>query len=553
MKNSVLIFLFVLPCLLTAQDKKQKDDSFPFSDLNKSNVSLGKMEASEMPRLLSLAKVWGLLKYRHPSVAAAKINVDKKLMAILKEFRNRKFDKKLEEWITSFGEVRDFPQRRKPSYEVLNYPEFGWIKRSEDINENAANYLLNLLNAPVSKDHLHFTINANGSVDLHENAHKNLNVDDQGMRLLSLIRYWNAVEYFYAHKHDQSDDWDSAFINYASFIINAQSEAEFHAAFKALMSSTKDQQATFRHLENPSRRPDFDLSMVENKPIVTQVGPSYKGGIKLVAGDRISHINGISVKELITNQRLSGSSDAANDAQLINTLFSTTDESMDIKIVRDEVFYELNAPTYTPDYFEDLYSGSSSISYATDSTLIISPYLFNEELDQTKLKSMFDGAQKIIIDCRFKAGQNENGRLNALMNIPSDDFFLISHVNPHNPGQFYVVENGFTFEADSTLAEKELIIFIDENTKGPISKDILFLQSNYGATLVGKASNQFNSTSATIKMPGNNICTLTCQGIYDKDKNPISKSGLSPDISVNYSTFDLRQKSDVWKLVIGVR
>ena len=73
-------------------------------------ITQAKQSLTETEKLATTAKVWGFLKYYHPTVASGKYDWDKELFNILfqvEKAKNKKeFSEVIENWIASLGEVK---------------------------------------------------------------------------------------------------------------------------------------------------------------------------------------------------------------------------------------------------------------------------------------------------------------------------------------------------------------------------------------------------------------------------------------------------------------
>lgn len=73
-------------------------------------ITQAQQSLTETEKLATTAKVWGFLKYYHPTVSSGKYDWDKELFTILPKIekaKNKKeFSEVIEYWITSLGEVK---------------------------------------------------------------------------------------------------------------------------------------------------------------------------------------------------------------------------------------------------------------------------------------------------------------------------------------------------------------------------------------------------------------------------------------------------------------
>ncbi|MDY3513717.1 hypothetical protein PG303_10895 [Riemerella anatipestifer] len=68
---------------------------------------------------------------------------------------------------------------------------------------------------------------------------------DKNMRLLSLFRYWNFIEYFFPYKYQTDENWNSTLKNLLPKFVNAQSEQDYNLANLEMISKIDDSHAYY--------------------------------------------------------------------------------------------------------------------------------------------------------------------------------------------------------------------------------------------------------------------------------------------------------------------
>ena len=102
-----------------------------------SKVTFAQNDLSETEKLAATAKVWGFLKYYHPSVAGGKYNWDKQLFEILPKVKSSTSKEQLSQiyidWIDNLGKVgkcKKCGQEQDVPYFVKNF-DLNWIKNNK--------------------------------------------------------------------------------------------------------------------------------------------------------------------------------------------------------------------------------------------------------------------------------------------------------------------------------------------------------------------------------------------------------------------------------------
>ncbi len=191
--------------------KAEADKSFDMG----SGISNFTVNPTNIENLAILGKVWGFLKYYHPTVAKGDYNWDYELFRILPEIIRSQSDlqinKILLNWITSLGE---FPREEsdKADTSLINLlPDFTWINNSKFGEE-----LIGKLNAirkakrPNEHYYIDFVPGVGNPQFKNEKPYTQITLmTDAGYRLLALFRYWNIIQYYSPNKNLIEENWNN--------------------------------------------------------------------------------------------------------------------------------------------------------------------------------------------------------------------------------------------------------------------------------------------------------------------------------------------------------
>ncbi|MFT7032869.1 MAG: carboxyl-terminal processing protease [Cyclobacteriaceae bacterium] len=194
MRNTILIFLTIIIC---------------------SNINLAQSSLSETEKLVATAKVWGFLKYYHPKVANGEFNWDKQLFEFLPKVKNAPDKERLSQvyidWIDKLGEVKKCKKcAQKKEYEHFDKNfDLNWLENNQIFTSELSEKLKFIeKNRHQGKKYYVASNGKIGNVTVtNEIDYKEFDWKDENLRLLTLFRYWNIIEYFFPYKYQTDTNW----------------------------------------------------------------------------------------------------------------------------------------------------------------------------------------------------------------------------------------------------------------------------------------------------------------------------------------------------------
>ncbi|MCF2505201.1 hypothetical protein L0663_17545 [Dyadobacter sp. CY107] len=277
---------------------------------NGSGFTITKLSPAQITELANIGKLWGFLKYHHPAVASGDINWDYELIRILPQIKANvpvtEKQKALFKWISKLGSVKAGDKYTIADNAVLK-PALDWINEA-GFGKELETRLDTIKKALRTEDSYYIgLVPGVGNPDFrNENPYANMPYPDAGFRLVSLLRYWNMIEYFFPYKHLIKEDWHAVLLEFIPKFVNAGDETAYKLAALELITRVKDTHANVYN-QSPSLDAHFgkryaaaQLSFVEGKPVVTDyynASLAQQSGLKV--GDVIEKINEKNVSELV--------------------------------------------------------------------------------------------------------------------------------------------------------------------------------------------------------------------------------------------------------------
>jgi hypothetical protein len=179
-------------------------------------------------KLASLCKIWGFLKYYHPEVAKGKFNWDQQLMDHMNQLDSLENKEDLSNfylnWINDLGDVKKCSKcDRMPKDTFTKNLDFQWINDS-DLFTGQLIQKLNYIKENRNQGTNYYVSSAKGggnTIYMNENAYKDSIYPSMNMRLLSLFRYWNIINYFFPYKYKTNENWNNVLTEMIPVFENA--------------------------------------------------------------------------------------------------------------------------------------------------------------------------------------------------------------------------------------------------------------------------------------------------------------------------------------------
>jgi hypothetical protein len=278
---------------------------------NGSKLSGIVLTKSKIEDLDVLGKIWGYLKYYHPSIANGEYNWDYELFRILPKVIDVKNQKErnliLNSWVSSLGDFETIEIDSEDSAEVKLTPDLSWINQKA-LGPELMKSLIRVKSAKRPSEHYYIGKAAGvGNPEFkNERPYGSMSYPDQGFRLLCLYRYWNMIAYYFPYKNLIGEDWNEILGEYISRFINSSNELEYKINSLSLIARIHDTHANIWGMDNTlnefkgKKYSPLEITFVENKAIVTNYFDKAKGektGLKI--GDAIETVDNKTIDEIL--------------------------------------------------------------------------------------------------------------------------------------------------------------------------------------------------------------------------------------------------------------
>ena len=295
-----------------------------------------------LDNLETLARVWGFVKYHHPAMADTTIHIDYELFGLLPRVAHAKKAERnriLLEWIDGFGsyEVDTTYQRELAKIDHIVINDFSWVEDTVRLGGDLSRTLFGLRTA-VQRGNKFVSASDNGiTVQLYDDSFPEYNYKspfDAGYRLLSLFRFWNAIDSYCPNRNINDTPWDEVLTAYIPQMI-LYKNSNYIITLLELYAELDDTHAfgpyyvMFGH-----KRANVVAKIIDNRLIVTA---TYQNDL-LIPGDEIISVANQSVSDIIqkTKRYTSQSNKSTLLRDAADYIFYTRKDSLNIIYQRNK-------------------------------------------------------------------------------------------------------------------------------------------------------------------------------------------------------------------------
>lgn len=521
-------------------------------------------DSKDISNLTLLCKVWGYLKYYHPSVVEGKYNWDKELIKlmpqVLKSGSKAERNKLLSEWVASLGEFgQDTLSEINPD-SVKMYPDLDWIKDRKELGTLSTQLeKIKTAKRPYDKSHyVAFVKGVGNPVFSNEETYPDMSYPDTSYRLLTLFRYWNIIQYYYPYKYLIGESWQNVLSEFIPQFINAKDELEYKLTLLKLIVRIHDSHAGLSDKTLRKQTGEYivplHVSFIEGKPVLTDtlIDISEKN-YPLQIGDIILKVNGKPVEKIIS-EKLLYAVGSNLPTQLRNlSLGLLRDSTKNIQVTfkrgdkvfsKDVVCYSIFSPNThnIGQKNKPVYSLMKNIGY-----LYLGSTVGGTVPD-------FMNTKGLIIDLR--CSPNQKG-VKGYMNLQQlyerpVSFVKFTSTSFLRPGSFkYIQEYNTDFAKNiSSIPERngfyqgKVIILVNEFTQSHAEFMAMLYQCSPTATTIGSTTAGADGNASIIPLPGNLQTMITGIGVYYPDGRETQRVGIVPDIVVKPTIKGIRAGKD---------
>lgn len=531
--------------------------SFRFSCLMLTILSLHARSQSSSPQqhIATFCKVWGFMKYHHPSIAEGKLDWDSVFLQNIRSIKNAGsttiLNKTLETIIDQAGMVKSQPKRNMPDDLFrANQVSTDWFVKSGTLSRSIREKLKFIWDNSHQRENkyiklAHLTADYSG-----EKNYEEMGFPDEDHRLLFFSRFWNIINYYAPYKF-LAENWETVLNHFIPKIILARDSLSYYKTLQELCKSLKDGHAQLALRDNQSLTDlifgnymiPFYCQIVDEKVVIRKVmNDSIARVSNLQRGDIILKIDNKAIHEIIASRRkhISASNAAGENHQLSRYLLDGSRPSAELLIKRGNKTVKSSItriPTAQRDWGAFINYTYNDVGYrkVNDSVLIIyAMQIWKGNIDS--MKKLISGSKVVIFDVRNYPQNDEFYYItDPFLSKPQTiDYTTIAI--PDLPGLFkWNLNENKVGRINNDPFKGKVIILADERTQSQGEYSCMVLQTIPGAITIGRQTAGADGVVTRVPMGGGLTLSYSGYGVYYPDKTQTQGKGIKIDVPVKAS------------------
>lgn len=509
------------------------------------NMVFAQSKLTETEKLAATAKVWGFLKYYHPQVAPGKYDWDVELFKVLPKVKTASTQEELSQvyldWLDNLGKVKECRKcdliTRKECFDE-NF-DLSWMDDSSTFTDELSERLKFIeQNRHQGKKYYVSKVKGIGNIEVrNEKNYEDLNWNDENLRLISLFRYWNIVEYFYPYKYQTDTNWDDVLTNMIPKFLNPQTELDYNLAILELVVSLDDSHAGYHNEITNSIFGDYYIpahfKLIDQKAIITVFyNDSLANLADLRIADVITKVNDQEIETIFDQKEkyINGSNISRKKHNAFSAIFNGSSDSVKIEYIRDNLTATKTIKRYLladlaiekkePEILKIL---DGNIGYVNVGALQIK--------DVHKTMEGLKDTKAIIFDIR----SHPKSTLYLIANYISsakNDFYKVIQPDLDYPGKFIWNNGRQTLPSNKLKYKGKVTLLVDERAQSHAEFTVMCLQTGDNVITIGSQTSGADGTVSTFEMIGGYKTGITGTGIFYPDKTQTQRKGVKIDIEV---------------------
>lgn len=529
-----------------------------FCGCNKYNQP--KSSQNTVNNLALFCKVWGFLKYYHSDVGGGIINWDSVLVNNIERIQSLHSSDSLKQFFDEIvplcHETLHFQLSDLEDSIVYDNASVLWIydtnifssktiKRLDCIYHNSYAFESNY----ISKNEW-----VKNPIFDQDTFYNHIPFPNNKIRLLSLFRYWNIINYYYPYKYLTDVPWDSVLYQFIPKFYNATDTIEYHLQVCKLTAMINDNHAYTSSdiIENNygNRFLPVKFQLVEGRTIIADTYSDSLAELNnLTIGDLIYRINNISIEDIRDSLHLyfSGSDSLSIQNTISYFLSRSPNVSMQLDVCRDDSIFSVICPTYQRSLLSKerkKKAQTKTIKRIDGSIAYVDLSKLNYENVDSIISQLLN-YKYLILDLR----KNCQFILYELCDILYAEHFIFYSVTTpvyNKPGLFSyrIGDPGGPQRYNPSFYKGELIILINEETQSIGEFTAMALLKHKNSISIGRPTAGADGNVSLITLPGNIQTYISGIGIYWPDGKITQRCGIIPTIKTNQQLQSVANKQD---------
>lgn len=509
----------------------------------------------QVDQLATLGKVWGFLKYYHPSAAKGQPDWDSALLRMIPLAEAAKDSKAFDELLQNW--YRSLPAAKLASSPLVwNSDSVDRVFTERDIEGFNIPRDLRLQFLDLYRYHLpdssryitrYYRKHYFDHIIHTEDPHESPAYPDRPMRLLALFRYWNTIEYFYPHKN-RIDNWNAVLKKHIVPFLQARDSAQYQLAVSELIHELPDSHS-FLASDRIQFVAPFRIDYIDGRYLIGECNDSAMRRGDFQLGDEIIAINGRPVREREAEllETTTGTNYLSLHRNIAQGLLMVGDSNVKVSFKRDgriiakrvelhtwQVARQLPRPPAKP-LWEELESGIWYVRFCRISDPDTLRHLFRD----------IRNARAVIWEMRDYPNYKVTTALNKF--LFHDPIVLTEERNASDlyPGVFTRISSSFNPAGKEELVYPgPLVVLVDEHTQSLSESVAAMLRLRSNTITMGRQTAGTTGNVTWISLPGGLGVSYTGVGVSGAQEGFRQGEGVKIDVPITLSMERIKNGRD---------
>ena len=526
-----------------------------------SGIKMLGISPDTISNLVVLGKVWGFLKYHHPSVAEGKYNWDYELFRILPRYlkarsKNRR-NAVLAGWVDTLSGARRVAggePSKLDSAGAKMFPDLNWIRNTSELGKALSAKLVRIRNAsrPVEQYYVTQFPGVGNPNFTNERAYAEPSYPDAGFRLLAIYRYWSMIQYFFPYRY-LIKDWNAMLSVYLPRFLRAANDKEYRLAAMELIGCVEDAHANIwsdKVLDEYRGKnlPPCEVTYVEGRPVVVRTAENDSMRSDLKVGDVIESVNGQPVRgTFVMKLRLlsAASNHEGRLRDIARLMLRTNDKTLGVGIERNGKQMDLTVGCYEGSPRALLANTRAREMWKLlpgDIGYIFPGSIKNDSIPSI-MKSLSD-TKGLIIDLRCYPAEFMVFTLGEYLMPRPAPFAKFSTGSITQPGFFQFTEPISVGRDNPEHYKGKVVILVNEISISQAEYTAMAYRAAPRATVIGSTTAGADGNVSPIVLPGGIRTLISGIGVYYPDGRETQQVGIVPDVVVRPTIKGIREGRD---------
>ncbi|NRF40232.1 S41 family peptidase [Pedobacter foliorum] len=519
---------------------------------------------SKIEKIEIFTKIWGFLKYHHPTVATGNINWDSvyvnNILKISTNLSNASFNTRVLSLINNLGPIeKNAATTLTDTLFDKNY-NLKWLKSSHILKINVKTKLMEIYTYRNQGENKYIKL-ANLTADYSgESKYESMAFPNEEYRLLFLARYWNAINYFAPYKYVIGEDWGNILSRFIPGMISVNDSVDYYKLLLQLSVSLNDGHSQVASADNNDKINNLLFGkytapiysdIADGKIIVRKVQKDSLNQINIKRGDMILSVDDEPIfkrmKRII--KYISASNKVTKTKYLTWTFFNTHNEYQRIRAKRGSQIIEVKIKCILSskrDWEELTNYTNNETGYKSIGNSIAYVYAWQMwKGNMDTIKALIKSKKAVIFDVR------NYPRSDYFYNIFDIFFKKPTAINQtlcisiNNPGHFQWKLSPKIGNTNPTPYSGKVLILTDERSQSQGEYSVMCLQTIPNSVTIGSQTAGADGAVTSIPMGGKLSITYSGYGIFYPDKKPTQRRGIKIDIQAKKTVESISKNEDV--------